>query len=111
MFRTVLLASAFALGMTGAALAQGGPRLIGGGPDAYVAYDESSENVIGGGYARIVGEANNREVAYAGQPAIQPTNGLVAEITGDANSRHVTYHRVTPDMSALAGIRSSQSGS
>ncbi|MBK1659775.1 hypothetical protein CKO45_16195 [Paracraurococcus ruber] len=111
MFRTAILASALAFGITGAALAQGGPRLIGGGPDAYVAYDAPSENVVGGGYASIVGEAGNREIAYGGTPQAQASSGLVAQITGDANSRHVTYVRPQAVPTGLAGIRSSQSGS
>ena len=96
MFRSILLASTLAAALTGTAFAQGasqsGPHLIGGGPDAEVVYDAPSENVAGGGYARITGEAGNRSVAYGGAPQAQAPTGLVAEITGEAGNRHVTYH-------------------
>lgn len=93
MFRTILLASTLAAALAGPALAQDGPRLVGGGRDAQVVYDAPVDNVVGGGYARITGEAGNRSVAYAGPAQHQVPTGLVAEITGEAGNRHVTYHR------------------
>ena len=97
MFRSSLLASTLAVALTGTAFAHGasygGPRMIGGGPDAEVVYDAPSDNVVGGGYARITGEAGNRTVvAYGGAPQRQAPTGLIAEITGEAGNRHVTYH-------------------
>ena len=53
MIRTMLLASTLAFGLSGVALAQGGPRLVGGGEDAQVVYDAPSENVVGGGSAGV----------------------------------------------------------
>ena len=96
MFRSILLASTFAVALTGSAFAQGasygGPRMVGGGPDAQVVYDAPSDNVVGGGYARITGEAGNRTIAYGGAAQRQAPTGLIAEITGEAGNRHVTYH-------------------
>src|SRR4051812_6419761 len=75
MFRSILLASTLAVALTGTAFAQGasygGPRMIGGGPDAEVVYDAPSDNVVGGGYARITGEAGNPTIAY-GRAAPRP---------------------------------------
>ena len=99
MFRSILLASTLAVTLAGTAFAQGasygGPRVIGGGRDAEVVYDAPSDNVVGGGYGRITGEAGNRSIAYGGAPQAQATTGLVAEITGEANNRHVTYRTPT----------------
>ena len=92
MFRSILLASTLAVALTGSAFAQGGPRMVGGGPDAQVVYDAPSDNVVGGGYARITGEAGNRTIAYGGAAQRQAPTGLIAEITGEAGNRHVTYH-------------------
>jgi len=105
MFRSILLASTLAVALTGTAFAQGasqsGPHLIGGGPDAEVVYDAPSDNVVGGGYARITGEAGNRTIAYGGAAQRQAPTGLIAEITGEAGNRHVTYH--APGTAAGAG--------
>ncbi|TDH62231.1 hypothetical protein E2C06_12640 [Dankookia rubra] len=92
MFRSILLASTLAVALTGTAFAQGGPRVVGGGRDAEVVYDAPSDNVVGGGYGRITGEAGNRSIAYGGAPQAQAPTGLIAEITGEAGNRHVTYH-------------------
>ena len=96
MFRSILLASTFAVTLTGTAFAQGasqsGPHLIGGGPDAEVVYDAPSDNVVGGGLASIVGGARDQHLAYGGAAQRQAPTGLIAEITGEAGNRHVTYH-------------------
>lgn len=92
MFRTMLLASSLALGLTGAALAQGGPRMVGGGPDAQVVYDAPVDNVVGGGAATIVGGANDQRLVYGGGLTTIAPNGMVAEIVGEAGNRHVIYH-------------------
>ena len=111
MFRTILLASPLALGITGAAQAQGGPRMVGGGPDAQVVYDEPSENVVGGGYGTIVGEANSRTVVYGGPTTAQASNGLIGEITGEAGNRTIVYHQAAPAAArALAAARSARQG-
>jgi hypothetical protein len=91
MFRSILLASTLAVALTGTALAQGGPRMVGGGPDAQVVYDAPSDNVVGGGLASIVGGARDQRLAYGGTPTTSPPTGLVAEITGEAGNRHITY--------------------
>src|SRR3954470_4463248 len=108
MFRSILLASTLAVALTGTAFAQGasygGPRMIGGGPDAEVVYDAPSDNVVGGGYARITGEAGNRTVvAYGGAPQAQGPNGLIPEIPGERGTRHVTYHAPGGAAGQLAG--------
>ncbi|WP_431271267.1 hypothetical protein [Dankookia sp. P2] len=110
MIRTLLLASTLALGTAGAALAEG-PHIVGGGRDQTVVYDAPGGNVVGGGYARITGEAGNRTMAYGGTPQTQASSGLLAEITGEANNRRVTYRQGNAAPSGVAAIRSSQSGS
>ena len=58
MFRNLLLASVIALGSTGAALAQEGPRLVGGGGNGgpEVVYDNNIPgNVLGGAQVRMSG--------------------------------------------------------
>ena len=102
MFRTMLLASSLALGLTGAALAQGGPRMVGGGPDAQVVYDAPVGNVVGGGAATIVGGANDQRLVYGGGLTTIAPNGMVAEITGEAGNRHVVYRPV--DQANDAGL-------
>lgn len=92
MFRTILLASTFAVALTGTAFAQGGPRMIGGGRDAQVVYDAPVANVVGGGLATIIGGANDQRLAYGGTPATLAPNGLIGEITGEAGNRQITYY-------------------
>ena len=106
MFRNALIASLVLFGTAGAALAQdNGPRLVGGGGDGgpRVEYAEPSQNVVGGGYARITGEAGNRTIAYSGAAQRQAPTGLIAEITGEAGNRHVTYHAPGAAAGQLAG--------
>lgn len=91
MFRSILLASTLAVALTGTALAQGGPRVVGGGPDAQVVYDAPSANVAGGGLASIIGGANDQRLAYGGTPTTLAPTGLIAEITGEAGNRRITY--------------------
>src|SRR4051794_6076985 len=91
MFRSILLASTLAVTLTGAAFAQGGPRMVGGGPDAEVVYDAPRQNVVGGGAATIIGGAQDQRLAYGGTPTPGAPTGLVAEIPGEAGNRHVVY--------------------
>ncbi|WP_043363668.1 hypothetical protein [Belnapia sp. F-4-1] len=94
MFRNALIASAMLFGTAGAALAQdNGPRLVGGGADGgpRVVYAEPSQNVVGGGYARITGEASNRSVAYSGPTAGQPVTGYVARLVGGGREQALVY--------------------
>ncbi|MBL6077318.1 hypothetical protein JMJ56_04815 [Belnapia sp. T18] len=94
MFRNALIASAMLFGTAGAALAQdNGPRLIGGGADGgpRVVYAEPSQNVVGGGYARITGEASNRSVAYAGPTTGQAVTGYVAQLVGGGREQALVY--------------------
>ncbi|MFC7475851.1 hypothetical protein ACFQS7_15885 [Dankookia sp. GCM10030260] len=102
MFRSILLASTFAVALAGAAHAQGGPRMVGGGPDAQVVYDAPSDNVVGGGLARIIGGANDQRLAYGGTPATLPPTGLIAEITGEAGNREIAYR--TPSEARGSGM-------
>ena len=96
MLRSILLASTLTIALTGAALAQGGPRVVGSGPDAQVVYDAPSQNVVGGGAATIIGGARDQRLAYGGTPTTSAPTGLVAEITGEAGNRHIVYRTATP---------------
>ena len=103
MFRTTLLASALAVTLTGAAFAQGGPRMVGGGRDAEVVYDAPSQNVVGGGVATYSGGGRDEHIAYGGQVTNPAPTGLVGEITGEADNRHIVYHQApTAGSSQLA---------
>ena len=66
MLRSALLASVIALGATGAALAQEGPVLVGGGGDGgpRVVYSAPSNNNIVGG-AQVTMSGGNRDHAYS----------------------------------------------
>lgn len=103
MFRTMLLASALALGTAGAALAQGGPRLVGGGENAQVVYDAPSQNVVGGGVASISGGGDNTQIAYGSTVTSEAPNGLVAEMVGGGENTQVVYHAAQAPASLLAG--------
>lgn len=111
MFRTMLLASTLALGLTGAALAEGGPRLAGGGRDAQVTYDLPSANVVGGGAASIIGGGVNQHLAYGGKLTTGAPSGLVAEIVGGGADRQVVYHPAAPAPSSLMADRPAHIGS
>jgi hypothetical protein len=106
MFRNALIASVIALGTVGAAQAQdNGPRLIGGGGDGgpRVEYPEPSQNVVGGGYARLTGEGDSRSLAYAGPTATQAPSGLIAQIEGGGNEQALVYAPAPAASTALAG--------
>jgi hypothetical protein len=105
MFRTALLASVLALGTAGAALAQdNGPRLIGGGGDGgpRVEYVVPSQNVVGGGFARLTGDSDSRSVAYAGPTAAQVQVG-VAQIIGGGQDQQLAYGPAPATGTSLAG--------
>ena len=110
MFRTMLLASTLALGMTGAALAQGGPRLVGGGENAQVVYDAPSQNVVGGGYARLTGDSDSRSLAYAGPTATQAPSGLIGQLVGGGSEQKLVYVPAPAASTALAGKPARQGG-
>jgi hypothetical protein len=106
MFRNALIASVIALGTIGAAQAQdNGPRLIGGGGDGgpRVEYPEPSQNVVGGGYARITGDSSSRSVAYAGPTATQAPSGLIGQLNGGGNEQTLVYAPAPAASTALAG--------
>jgi len=104
MIRNTLIASLIAFGVAGAAQAQdGGPRLVGGGPDAQDVYAEPSQNVVGGGRATIIGGNTDQRLAYGGATRIQPQSGLVAEIVGGGENQRVVYHQAGPAASMVAG--------
>jgi hypothetical protein len=94
MFRNALIASVVLFGAAGAALAQdNGPRLIGGGGDGgpQVEYAEPSQNIVGGGYARITGEAGNRSVAAVGPTTGQAPTGYIAQFVGGGREQALSY--------------------
>lgn len=102
MFRTMLLASALVAGLAGTALAQGGPRLVGGGENAQVVYDAPSQNIVGGGVASISGGGDNTQIAY-GSFLAQSPDPLVAELQGGGENARLVYHRAPAPASQLAG--------
>ena len=111
MIRNALLASTIALATIGTAQAQdNGPRLIGGGPDAFVAYDAPSRNVVGGGLATIIGGGDNQRLAYAPAATNQAPSGLVAEVVGGGENRQLVYRAAPVARRQLAGQVARQGG-
>lgn len=112
MIRNALLASAIALTAFGSAQAQTtGPRLIGGGPDAYVAYDAPSQNVAGGGIASLTGSANSRSVTYVpGTTITEAPTGMVAEVVGGGVERQLVYRPLRAQDRQIAGQGARQGG-
>ena len=112
MFRNAAFATLIALGaVTAPAMAQdNGPRLVGGGADGgpRVEYPVPSENVVGGGYARITGDSTSRSVAYSGRTTAQPGSGLVGRLVGGGREQALVYVPAPASSSALAGQRLSQ---
>ena len=113
MFRNALIASVVLFGTAGAALAQdNGPRLIGGGADGgpRVEYAEPSQNVVGGGYARITGEATNRSLAYSGPTTTQGETGYVTRLVGGGREQALVLVPATEASPTLAGRLTGQGG-
>ena len=106
MTRNTVFAALIALTAAGAAQAQdNGPRLVGGGADGgpRVEYVTPSQNLVGGGYARITGEANNRTLAYSGQTATQQEGSRVAQLVGGGREQALVYVPAPAANPALAG--------
>ncbi len=106
MFRNALIASVVLFGTAGAALAQdNGPRLIGGGGDGgpRVEYAEPSQNVVGGGHARLTGDSDSRSLAYAGPTATQAPSGLIGQLVGGGSEQKLVYVPAPAASTALAG--------
>jgi hypothetical protein len=113
MIRNTVFASLIALTAAGAAQAQdNGPRLVGGGADGgpRVEYVTPSENVVGGGYARITGEANSRTLAYSGQTATQHEGRYVAQLVGGGREQALVYVPTRAASPTLAGRPVGQGG-
>ncbi|MBL6081859.1 hypothetical protein JMJ56_28135 [Belnapia sp. T18] len=113
MFRTTVFASLIALGAVGAAQAQDhGPRLVGGGADGgpRVEYVAPSQNVVGGGYARITGESTNRSIAYSGQTTRQQQSGSVAQLVGGGREQTLVYVPAQAASPTFAGQFSRRGG-
>jgi hypothetical protein len=107
MTRMTVFAALIAFGAAGAAQAQdAGPRLIGGGDGPQVIYDAPSQNVVGGGYARLTGEGNSRSIAYSGPTKAQPDSGLVASLVGGGREQALVYAPAqAASSSSLAGTQ------
>ena len=106
MFRATVLASLIALGTVGAAQAQdNGPRLVGGNGDGgpRVEYSEPSQNVVGGGYARITGEGISRSVTYTGPAKAQTQSGLIGALVGGGDEQKLVYVPASSSSTSLAG--------
>ncbi|WP_043341695.1 hypothetical protein [Belnapia moabensis] len=113
MIRHTVFASVIALAAAGAAQAQdAGPRLIGGGADGgpRVEYAEPSRNVVGGGYARITGEATNRSLAYSGPTTTQGETGYVTRLVGGGREQALVLVPATEASPTLAGRLTGQGG-
>ncbi|SDB45241.1 hypothetical protein [Belnapia rosea] len=113
MFRNAVIASVFVLGTAGAALAQdNGPHLVGGGADGgpRVEYAIPSQNVVGGGYARLTGEGTSRSLAYSGPTAIQPRSSTVAELVGGGREQALVLVPAQQASPTLAGRLVSNGG-
>lgn len=86
MFRTLLLASAVALGTVGAVQAE--PRLVGGGNNAEVVYDAQPGSVVGGGTVTLSGGAENRTYTYG---TVRALPGMAGELLGGGENAEVVY--------------------
>lgn len=109
MTRMTVFAALIAFGAAGAAQAQAydnGPRIIGGGGGPEVIYETPSQNVVGGGYARLTGDANSRSIAYSGPTKAQPDSGLVASLVGGGREQALVYAPAqAASSSSFAGTR------
>ena len=102
MVRNLFFASALLLGAAGVAQAQSTPQLVGGGEDAQVVYSTASQNVVGGGTARVTGGGVDRSFSYG---AVTALRGPAASMVGGGENSEVVYqtspaaplmaHRVT----------------
>ncbi|MDN3568016.1 hypothetical protein ACFQY5_26005 [Paeniroseomonas aquatica] len=103
MFRNLLLASVIALGSTGAALAQEGPRLVGGGGNGgpEVVYDGGIPgNVLGGAQVRMSGGDRDRSFQYG---RVNAFPGQIGQLVGGGNEAHVVYEAV-PHANGIASV-------
>ncbi|MCO6417589.1 hypothetical protein JYK14_15675 [Siccirubricoccus sp. KC 17139] len=100
MIHKALIASIIALGAAGAAQAQSGPRLIGGGEDAMVVYDVASTNRAGGATARVIGGGEDAQYSAS---ATTPAPGLVGTLLGGGENAVVVYQQPSMPASMMAG--------
>ncbi|WP_149537767.1 hypothetical protein [Siccirubricoccus phaeus] len=77
MFHKVLIASLIALGTLGAAQAQPGPRLIGGGEDAVLVYDATPANRAGGAVAQMTGGGADAQYSASATVTAPGRNALL----------------------------------
>ncbi len=106
MIRHTVFASLIALAAAGVAQAQdNGPRLVGGGGDGgpRVEYAVPSQNVVGGGYARITGDASNRSLAYSGPTTTQGATGYVGQLVGGGREQALVLVPAPAASATLAG--------
>lgn len=91
MLRSMLLASVIALGATGAAMAQGGPVLVGGGADGgpRVVYDSvPANNILGGAQVAMSGGAQERTYSYG---AVSSFPARAGTLIGGGDEAQVIY--------------------
>ena len=91
MIRNLLLASVVVLGASGAAMAQDGPRLVGGngggGPE--VVYDTGlPANVVGSAQVTMTGGDRERTFHYGRTTAVP---GRLGTLVGGGRDAHVVY--------------------
>ncbi|RYI78172.1 MAG: hypothetical protein EON47_24685 [Acetobacteraceae bacterium] len=96
MFRNLLLASVIAVGAAGAAVAQEGPRLVGGngngGPE--VVYGNGTglpDNVVGSAQVRLSGGDRDRTYQYG---RVNAFPGQVGRLVGGGADAYVAYEPV-----------------
>jgi hypothetical protein len=106
MLRTTIIATAAILAAgIGAAQAQSGPVITGGGDNMTITYDGAPTprgNVVGGGVATIAGGGDNQIIAYGSR--ITPMAGEVAWLSGGGDNMTIVYapKGTTPDATAFA---------
>jgi hypothetical protein len=101
MLRSLVLASAFALGIAGAATAQSYPALIGSGDNATVEYGAGQRgSVVGGGAVQMTGIGDEARFTYV---RVESVPGRVARLVGSRDDAQVVYEPETSVSRGLAG--------
>lgn len=94
MLRNTLLASVLAFGIAVPALAESGPRLVGGGDNATVSYgDGPMGSLVGGGQVTLNGGGEDRSYTYG---ALNAQAGRDARLVGGGEDAQVVYGPAQP---------------
>ncbi len=106
MIRSALLASVIALGATGAALAQEGPLLVGGGGDGgpRVVYSTTpTNNIVGGAQVAMSGGELDRSYSYGAVTSFPGQAGTLVGGLADGGPRVI--YAPQQDSGDLASLR------